>query len=215
MPRARRSAPRPSRVDGLGASARQCRELDSFGVQIRWTIPEGGRMAGSEQPLDSLEKVEHIVVLMLENRSFDHMLGYLSLERGREDVDGLKPEMSNNARGTSYAVKHLDATHIPNPHWDPDHSAAATDLQIGGGEMDGFAESFARTLESRKVTEPPPDPGKVMGYYHAGDLPVTEDRSARLVRLPFYCGISAAEQMEVVSRVEGFMAQRCGHLAAA
>jgi len=28
----------------------------------------------------NLEKVDHIVVLMLENRSFDHMLGYLSLE---------------------------------------------------------------------------------------------------------------------------------------
>ena len=28
----------------------------------------------------NLEKVDHIVVLMLENRSVDHMLGYLSLE---------------------------------------------------------------------------------------------------------------------------------------
>ena len=27
----------------------------------------------------NLEKIEHIVVLMMENRSFDHMLGYLKL----------------------------------------------------------------------------------------------------------------------------------------
>jgi hypothetical protein len=27
-----------------------------------------------------LEKIDHIVVLMMENRSFDHMLGYLSLD---------------------------------------------------------------------------------------------------------------------------------------
>ena len=27
----------------------------------------------------NLEKIEHVVVVMLENRSFDHMLGYLSL----------------------------------------------------------------------------------------------------------------------------------------
>ena len=27
----------------------------------------------------NLEKVDHIVILMLESRSFDHMLGYLSL----------------------------------------------------------------------------------------------------------------------------------------
>jgi len=31
----------------------------------------------------SLEKVDHVVVLMMENRSFDHMLGYLSLTGGR------------------------------------------------------------------------------------------------------------------------------------
>jgi phospholipase C len=27
----------------------------------------------------NLEKIDHVVVVMLENRSFDHMLGYLSL----------------------------------------------------------------------------------------------------------------------------------------
>ena len=46
-------------------------------------------------PPGRLANIEHIVVLMQENRSFDHMLGYLSLpfEKGgmnREDVDGLK-----------------------------------------------------------------------------------------------------------------------------
>lgn len=39
--------------------------------------------------------IQHIVVLMLENRSFDHMLGDLSLSMGRTDVDGLQPGMSN------------------------------------------------------------------------------------------------------------------------
>ena len=28
---------------------------------------------------DALEKIKHIVVLMLENRSFDHMLGFLEV----------------------------------------------------------------------------------------------------------------------------------------
>ena len=36
----------------------------------------------------NLKKIEQIVVLMLENRSFDHMLGYLTLA-GRTDIDGL------------------------------------------------------------------------------------------------------------------------------
>ncbi len=46
----------------------------------------------------NLEKVDHIVVLMLENRSFDHMLGYLSLEGGRGDVDGLRPGVRQRVR---------------------------------------------------------------------------------------------------------------------
>ena len=37
----------------------------------------------------NLEKVDHIVVLMLENRSFNHMLGYLSLRR--HWADGIAP----------------------------------------------------------------------------------------------------------------------------
>src|SRR6476619_1866261 len=56
----------------------------------------------------NLKKIEHIVVLMLENRSFDHMLGYLSLEAGRSDIDGLKPGMSNSLDdGRTFPVHHL------------------------------------------------------------------------------------------------------------
>ncbi len=42
--------------------------------------------------------------------------------------------------------------------------------------------------------------------YRAGDLPVTEVLSSRLVRLPFYYDISEAEQWEVVSRIKDFAA---------
>ncbi len=117
-----------------------------------------------------LERIEHIVVLMLENRSFDHMLGYLSLEGGRDDVEGLRSDMENHHDGRSYAVRHLIATHLPNELWDLDHSAAATDRQIKDGAMDGFVDSYAATLASRRVANP--DPGIAMGCYNASDLPV-------------------------------------------
>ena len=42
----------------------------------------------------NLEKVDHVVVLMLENRSFDHVLGYLSLSGGRPEIDGLRPRLA-------------------------------------------------------------------------------------------------------------------------
>ncbi len=51
--------------------------------------------------------------------------------------------------------------------------------------------------------------------YRPGDLPVTEDLSSRLMRLPFYYDISETEQMEVVSRIQAFAARAVGRRAAA
>jgi phospholipase C len=115
----------------------------------------------------NLQKTDHIVVLMLENRSFDHMLGYLSLEGSRDDIDGLREEFANDHDGRRYPVRHLETTAITD---DPDHSARSVDLQVGGGKMNGFVTSFAETLSSRQV--PDGDPGRVMGYYNAADVPV-------------------------------------------
>lgn len=122
-----------------------------------------------------LAKIEHIVVLMLENRSFDHMLGYLSLEGGREDIDGLKTGMANDFGGRSYPIHHLDRTAFA-PDEDPDHSGEATSVQIAGGAMSGFVDSFAAKLAQRGATGH--DPGLVMGYYNASDLPVYDHLAA-------------------------------------
>jgi phospholipase C len=130
---------------------------------------------GAGQP-GGLGKIEHIVVVMLENRSFDHMLGYLSLEGGREDVDGLRAGMSNSYAGHEYPVHRLEQTEVPGEKWDPNHSAAATDHQIGGGAMDGFAASYGETLKGREVTDP--DPGLVMGYFGAEQVPVYDHLAA-------------------------------------
>jgi len=126
------------------------------------------RVDGSEQAdVANLEKVEHVVVLMLENRSFDHMLGYLSLNGGRPDIDGLRPEFANEYQGRIYPVHHLDTTTVD---VDPDHSASAVDVQIADGTMGGFAASLAGTLESRGIQDG--DPALVMGYYDGADVPV-------------------------------------------
>jgi phospholipase C len=128
---------------------------------------KGRCVVTDETGMSNLEKVDHIVVLMLENRSFDHMLGYLSLEGGRGDVDGLRAGFANEHGGRSYPIHHLDSTAITD---DPDHSASSVDLQIGGGAMDRFVTSFAQTLATRGVQHA--DPGRVMGYYTAADVPV-------------------------------------------
>jgi phospholipase C len=121
---------------------------------------------GSEQADDNLAKVDHVVVMMLENRSFDHMLGYLSLTGGRAEIDGLRPEFANEYEGRSYPVHHLGTTAVP---MDPDHSSAAIDTQIAGGAMSGFVASAAATLAGGGDDG---DPGCVMGYYNGSDVPV-------------------------------------------
>jgi phospholipase C len=72
----------------------------------------------------NLEKVDHVVVVMLEDRSFDRMLGYLSLIGRRPDVDGLRPGLANEHLGRTYPVHHLGTTAVA---MDPDHSSSAID----------------------------------------------------------------------------------------
>src|SRR6201986_1705639 len=55
---------------------------------------------GSGTAANQLASIEHVVVLMLENRSFDHMLGYLYRDAGNvspagQPFDGLTGRESN------------------------------------------------------------------------------------------------------------------------
>ena len=54
--------------------------------------------AAADPALDNLQKIDKIVVLIMENRSFDHMLGYLRLEGNRNDVEGLTPGLKERFR---------------------------------------------------------------------------------------------------------------------
>jgi phospholipase C len=115
----------------------------------------------------ALEKIEHVVVLMLENRSFDHMLGYLSLTGGRTEIDGLRPGLMNEYGGRSYPMHHLGVTTLP---IDPDHTARAVDTQVADGRMSGFVASAAAGQAADEAADGAV--GEVMGYYDGVDLPV-------------------------------------------
>ena len=141
-------------------------------------------------PTDSaaarLDQIEHIVVVMLENRSFDHMLGYLSLPvgeggKGRTDVDGLTgPAVNvNKLSGAPYPIHHLGYTKFKDETEDPDHSGASVEQQLAN-DGGGFVENFARISAQRAagVHEQPPEPGLVMGFYDGQDLPVYEHLAA-------------------------------------
>jgi phospholipase C len=137
-------------------------------------------VAAPEDPAAArLDQIEHIVVVMLENRSFDHMLGYLSLPveeggNGRTDVDGLTgPEENYNDYNGRRSIHHLTKTAFAGEAEDPDHSGKSVDEQLAGGAQ-GFVKNFARISQERaaKLGVAVPDPALVMGYYNADELPV-------------------------------------------
>ena len=123
-----------------------------------------GEGAFDAHGLGNLARIDHIVVLMMENRSFDHMLGYLSLEGGRTDIDGLQASHANVHAGVSYPVHHLRRTAF-GPQQDPSHTgmSVAQQLQNNNG---GFVGDYAQTHPGD------PDIGLVMGYYNGADLPM-------------------------------------------
>jgi phospholipase C len=149
-------------------------------------MPPGTVAAPADGFAARLDQIEHVVVVMLENRSFDHMLGYLSLPvaqggKGRTNIDGLTgPAVNRNAyAGTDYPIHHLAATMFNGEAEDPDHSGASVDEQLAGGGQ-GFVANYARISRERAVQlkVPVPDPGLVMGYYTGDDLPVYDHLAA-------------------------------------
>jgi phospholipase C len=105
--------------------------------------------------------VEHIIVLMMENRSFDHFLGWLPRADGRQ-------------RGLTY----VDAAGTPHPthrlapdfqgcgHPDPDHSYAGGRIEFNNGACDGWLRAGDNDEYS-------------IGYYTKHDLPFFADAAKR------------------------------------
>ncbi|MGG6898894.1 alkaline phosphatase family protein [Rhizobium sp. BR 315] len=130
--------------------------------------------------MSALNQIQHIVVLMLENRSFDSMLGKLYPKS--PDFDGLSgSEANRNAAGVAYAVHNKagssDATmSIPTP--DPGESWTDINMQLFGTsepqsgakpDMSGFVKNYeAQAAHSPGVY----DPGSVMHYFTPEQVPV-------------------------------------------
>jgi phospholipase C len=97
--------------------------------------------------------VDTFVVLMMENRSFDHYLGWLPGADGRQvgltftDLDG-----------RAHQTLRLSPDFQGCAHPDPDHSWEGGRIQLNGGAMDGFLRSGDNDEFS-------------IGYYAEPDLP--------------------------------------------
>jgi phospholipase C len=96
--------------------------------------------------------IEHVVVVMMENRSFDHLLGWLPGARGRQA--GLKYKDSAGVAHPTYRL----TTFTGCGHPDPDHSYAGARSEYNNGKMDGWLRTTTNDLFC-------------IGYYEEADLP--------------------------------------------
>ncbi len=156
------------------------------GAAKKLTAPAPKLMSmATDAALDNLNKIEHIVVLVMENRSFDHILGYLTLENGRADVDGLTAGMANSLNGKKFPVHSLTKTAL-NQGQDPCHDGVCVDEQLANGSS-GFVSNYHKTHAND------PEVDLVMGYYSGSVLKVY-DHLARhfLICDRWFCSVPGA-----------------------
>ncbi|HEY0324123.1 MAG TPA: alkaline phosphatase family protein [Pyrinomonadaceae bacterium] len=113
---------------------------------------------------NQLSSIQHIVVLMLENRSFDHMLGFLYTDEGNKSpsgqpFEGLTGKESNpDSTGKSvtvFKIKPTDKNAYFMPGADPGEGYNATNSELFGNinaptppvaTNQGFLKDFSYTL---------------------------------------------------------------------
>ena len=147
----RRSCTTPVAPDPLASSRAAC----LFGESAR-----AEETLGLSEDFHTTVPIRHVIVLMKENRSFDHLLGHLH-DDGQPLTEAI-PESFFNLDLENVVVRPHAASTTCIAH-DPAHQWAAMHAQIDGGEMDGFVKSAARSTGTNGHF--------VMSGYDAKDLP--------------------------------------------
>lgn len=141
-----------SRRKVLGALAAGAGALGVGGIgEDAMASAQPAASAATTLPAPSASGIDHVVVLMMENRSFDHYLGWLPGANGRQA--GLKyPDPA----GTLHPTYHL-TTYQGCAYNDPDHSYQGGRIEFNGGTCNGWLLDTANDIFC-------------IGYYEASDL---------------------------------------------
>jgi phospholipase C len=127
-----------------------------------------------------LNNLKHLVVLMMENRSFDHMLGGLSLvtENGQKEypgINGLTGTESNPDTNGNPVQVNPNAKFQSQLDPDPDHHFPGVDMQIFNGApqgpgrprtMKGFVRDYYTQTKNVNKSH------NIMSYFTPDKLPV-------------------------------------------
>ena len=170
--------PKPSQ-NYLGIIGRSAMEIGPDAWRI---MPSS---LGDTWGAQNLNKIDHIVLVMMENRSFDHVLGYRAQLPGAQNDDGLTTDLMNFLGSQLFQIPQLNQsgivpnalglkTKFPIP---VGHNVADVTQQLSGQLTDwsgrmiispkGFVDNFTPRVSD------PIKPNDVLGYYIGDDLPFT------------------------------------------
>jgi phospholipase C len=121
----------------------------STGRSLVWAASGGS--TGLPRPDKS--GIKHVVVVMMENRSFDHLLGWLPGADGQQA--GL---VYTDSQGAAFETHPLAPDFQGCGHPDPDHSYEGGRIEYDGGLCDGWLRAGANDAYA-------------IGYYTQDDLP--------------------------------------------
>src|SRR5437763_9568117 len=110
-------------------------------LRIADSLPDPSRPAGTPDPS---RPFDHVVVVMMENHSFDNYLGMLRRRGGNARVDGFKFDAQGRpARRQPYEDGYVVPVHAQSMCQPPDVDQTwnGTHFQIDDGRMDGFAKN--------------------------------------------------------------------------
>jgi phospholipase C len=159
----------------------------------------------------NLDQIKTIIVVMMENRSFDHMLGYLSLPPfSRTDVEGQSSDpawltrFTNLDNGQSLQSFHsIDPYSLP-AKFDPPHERPYVAQHLGRFQdglfsMTGFASAIPDS-----VSADPAARRLVMGYFGAPEAPIN-DFFARNFTIcdQWFCSLPAGTQPNRLMAMSG------------
>jgi phospholipase C len=136
------------------------------------TTPTATSASTSTTDLTGIHKIQHIIVIMQENRSFDTYFGTYPGADGIPMQNGVPAVCVNDPR-TGLCVKPY---HNPNDlnHGGP-HGASNATADINGGKMDGFIAQAEKGKGSCTNVNDPACSGNgitdVMGYHDAREIP--------------------------------------------
>ena len=118
------------------------------------SLADDDRNDNNEDPPRGLgKKIQHVVVLTMENRSLDHFLGWMP------NIDGKQAGLTyRDKNGAPHATHPLAPDYQGCTHPDPDHSYTGGRVEFDNGACDGWLRAGSNDDFS-------------IGYYTQADLP--------------------------------------------